>query len=231
MPSTGVHGRAGASRPRRPGNRSNFSPKRAPASTADSRRPGWLAAELTDAGAGQSLPAHRRRRVAPGHPVDRGRRCDPRLPNRVPDPAGRGVHLGSGAAGAAARVAAEEASAHGIDWIFAPMVDIARDPRWGRIAEGAGEDVFLGAALARARVRGFQAADLASGRRVAACPKHYVGLWRGRGRPRLQHGRSFGAQPARGTPAALQGRLRRRGGQRDELVQRDRRRAGHGATP
>ncbi len=54
------------------------------------------------------------------------------------------------------------------------MVDIARDPRWGRIAEGAGEDPFLGAAMARARVRGFQATDLASGRRVAACPKHYV---------------------------------------------------------
>jgi beta-glucosidase len=74
----------------------------------------------------------------------------------------------------AARVAAEEASAHGVDWIFAPMVDVARDPRWGRVAEGAGEDVFLNAAMARARVRGFQAADLASGRRVAACPKHYV---------------------------------------------------------
>ncbi|MEN9935775.1 MAG: hypothetical protein RLZZ387_2354 [Chloroflexota bacterium] len=74
----------------------------------------------------------------------------------------------------ASRVAAEEASAHGIDWIFAPMVDVARDPRWGRIAEGAGEDVFLGAEMARARVRGFQAAGLESGRRVAACPKHYV---------------------------------------------------------
>ncbi len=74
----------------------------------------------------------------------------------------------------AARVAAEEASAAGTHWIFAPMVDICRDPRWGRIAEGAGEDPFLGMALARARVRGFQAGDLASGRRIAACPKHYV---------------------------------------------------------
>lgn len=74
----------------------------------------------------------------------------------------------------AARVAAEEASAFGINWIFAPMVDIARDPRWGRIAEGAGEDAFLGSALAAARVRGFQATDLASGRRIAACPKHYA---------------------------------------------------------
>jgi beta-glucosidase len=75
----------------------------------------------------------------------------------------------------ASRVAAEEASSSGVDWIFAPMVDIARDPRWGRIAEGAGEDPFLGMAMARARVRGFQATDLTSGRKIAACPKHYVG--------------------------------------------------------
>lgn len=75
----------------------------------------------------------------------------------------------------ASRVAAEEASASGVDWIFAPMIDVARDPRWGRIAEGAGEDPFLGMAMARARVRGFQATDLTSGRRIAACPKHYVG--------------------------------------------------------
>jgi beta-glucosidase len=74
----------------------------------------------------------------------------------------------------AARVAAEEASASGVDWIFAPMVDVARDPRWGRISEGAGEDHFLGMAMAQARVRGFQAGDLISGRRIAACPKHYV---------------------------------------------------------
>lgn len=75
----------------------------------------------------------------------------------------------------AAGVAAEEAAAHGVNWIFAPMVDIGRDPRWGRVAEGAGEDPFLGMAMAVARVRGFQRGDLASGQRVAACPKHYVG--------------------------------------------------------
>ncbi|MEW5987920.1 MAG: glycoside hydrolase family 3 N-terminal domain-containing protein, partial [Chloroflexota bacterium] len=75
----------------------------------------------------------------------------------------------------ASRVAAEEASAYGVDWIFAPMVDVSRDPRWGRIAEGAGEDPFLGMAMARARVRGFQATNLTSGRRIVACPKHYVG--------------------------------------------------------
>jgi beta-glucosidase len=73
-----------------------------------------------------------------------------------------------------ARIASEEASANGTHWIFAPMVDICRDPRWGRIAEGAGEDPFLGEVLARARVRGFQAANLQSGRKIVACPKHYA---------------------------------------------------------
>jgi beta-glucosidase len=74
----------------------------------------------------------------------------------------------------AERIAAEEASTRGINWIFAPMVDIARDPRWGRIAEGSGEDPYLGSRLAEARVRGFQSANVETGRRVAACPKHYV---------------------------------------------------------
>lgn len=74
-----------------------------------------------------------------------------------------------------ARAAAEEASASGTNWIFAPMVDIARDPRWGRIAEGAGEDVFLGSAIAAARVRGFQSPTLETGRLISACVKHYVG--------------------------------------------------------
>lgn len=74
----------------------------------------------------------------------------------------------------AARIAAEDASADGTDWTFAPMVDVCRDPRWGRIAEGAGEDPVLAAAMAWARVRGFQASDLISGRKIVACPKHYV---------------------------------------------------------
>ena len=75
----------------------------------------------------------------------------------------------------ASRAAAVEASTVGINWIFAPMVDIARDPRWGRIAEGAGEDPFLGMVMARARVRGFQSGDLPGNRRISACPKHYAG--------------------------------------------------------
>ncbi len=74
----------------------------------------------------------------------------------------------------AAHIAAEEAAVSGTDWIFAPMVDVCRDPRWGRIAEGAGEDPMLGQAMARARVRGFQADDLPGGRSIVACPKHYV---------------------------------------------------------
>jgi beta-glucosidase len=74
-----------------------------------------------------------------------------------------------------ARVAAREASAAGIRWVFSPMVDIARDARWGRMTEGSGEDPFLGAALARAYVRGYQGERLSAPDSVAACPKHFVG--------------------------------------------------------
>jgi beta-glucosidase len=72
-------------------------------------------------------------------------------------------------------IAAREAAATGIDWTFAPMVDLARDPRWGRIAEGFGEDPWLGALDAAACVRGFQGTNVADPDRVAACLKHYVG--------------------------------------------------------
>jgi beta-glucosidase len=74
-----------------------------------------------------------------------------------------------------ARVAAREASASGIRWTFSPMVDIARDARWGRITEGAGEDPYLGAAVARAYVRGYQGARLDAVDSIAACAKHFVG--------------------------------------------------------
>ncbi|CCG09050.1 glycoside hydrolase family 3 N-terminal domain-containing protein [Pararhodospirillum photometricum] len=74
----------------------------------------------------------------------------------------------------AARVAAREASASGINWVFSPMVDIARDPRWGRIAEGSGEDPYLGACLAEAMVAGLQGDDLANPDSVMACVKHFV---------------------------------------------------------
>jgi beta-glucosidase len=73
-----------------------------------------------------------------------------------------------------AAVAAQEANNVGLRWTFAPMVDIARDPRWGRITEGAGEDPFLGAAFARARVRGFQGSDYGAADKILACAKHWV---------------------------------------------------------
>ena len=75
----------------------------------------------------------------------------------------------------AARVAATEAAAAGQHWTFAPMVDIARDPRWGRVMEGSGEDPYLGSRLAEARVRGFQGTDLSDKTTILACAKHYAG--------------------------------------------------------
>jgi len=74
----------------------------------------------------------------------------------------------------AARISATEASAEGIHWTFAPMVDVARDPRWGRISEGAGEDVYLGSRIAEARVRGFQGNDLKAVDTVLATAKHFA---------------------------------------------------------
>lgn len=73
-----------------------------------------------------------------------------------------------------ARIAAVEAAADGLNWTFSPMVDIARDPRWGRIAEGSGEDPYLGAEIARAMVKGYQQNDLTRDNTLAACVKHYA---------------------------------------------------------
>ncbi len=74
-----------------------------------------------------------------------------------------------------ARIAAIEASAVGINWTFAPMVDIYRDARWGRVMEGAGEDPYLGAKIGVARVKGFQGDDLTANNTIAACAKHFAG--------------------------------------------------------
>jgi beta-glucosidase len=73
-----------------------------------------------------------------------------------------------------ARIAATEATADGLDWTFSPMVDIARDPRWGRITEGAGEDPYLGSQIARAMVRGYQGEDLSRTNSLMACVKHFA---------------------------------------------------------
>jgi beta-glucosidase len=73
-----------------------------------------------------------------------------------------------------AEIAAKEASAAGIHWTYAPMVDVSRDPRWGRVAEGSGEDTFLASVIAAARVRGFQGEDLSGPERILACAKHFA---------------------------------------------------------
>ncbi|MBL7973230.1 MAG: glycosyl hydrolase, partial [Prolixibacteraceae bacterium] len=73
-----------------------------------------------------------------------------------------------------ARVAAVETAASGIQWTFAPMVDIARDARWGRFMEGSGEDPYLGSLFAAARVKGFQGEDLSASNTIAACVKHFA---------------------------------------------------------
>lgn len=75
----------------------------------------------------------------------------------------------------AAEVAAGEARMAGVDWTFSPMIDVARDPRWGRVAEGYGEDPYANAVFGAATVEGYQGDDLADNRRVAACLKHFVG--------------------------------------------------------
>ncbi len=72
------------------------------------------------------------------------------------------------------RIAAVEATAEGLNWTFAPMVDISRDPRWGRVSEGAGEDTWLGCKIAAARVRGFQGDDLRANNTLMACAKHFA---------------------------------------------------------
>ncbi len=73
-----------------------------------------------------------------------------------------------------ARIAAQEASADGLCWTFAPMVDISRDPRWGRMSEGSGEDPYLGAEIARAMVKGFQGDNLRKNNTIMACVKHFA---------------------------------------------------------
>jgi beta-glucosidase len=91
-----------------------------------------------------------------------------------PIPVGEAASWDPSLAERSAAVAAQEANNAGVRWTFAPMLDIARDARWGRITEGAGEDPFLGAAFAAARVRGFQGADYSAPDKVLACAKHWV---------------------------------------------------------
>ncbi|WP_344976511.1 beta-glucosidase BglX [Compostibacter hankyongensis] len=91
-----------------------------------------------------------------------------------PVPLGMAASWDTAAVEKAARIAAEEASADGINWVYSPMVDIARDPRWGRVMEGAGEDPRLGSLMARAYVKGYQGNDLSASHTVLACVKHFA---------------------------------------------------------
>lgn len=92
-----------------------------------------------------------------------------------PIPLGQAASFDPEVAENGARIAAEEASEHGIRWTFAPMIDIARDARWGRIAESLGEDPYLSAQMGVAMVKGFQGYDLSLPNNIAACAKHFVG--------------------------------------------------------
>jgi beta-glucosidase len=93
----------------------------------------------------------------------------------APIPLGQAAAWSPEVVRAAAQVAAHEASADGIRWTFTPVLDIARDPRWGRIAEGFGEDPYLCSVLAKAAIEGFQGEDLTNPESVLACAKHYIG--------------------------------------------------------
>ena len=91
-----------------------------------------------------------------------------------PIPLGEAASFDPVLAEATAHAAANESAAAGVKWTFAPMLDITRDPRWGRVAEGAGSDPYLGSVLGAARVRGFQGSDYSQRDRVAATAKHWV---------------------------------------------------------
>ncbi len=92
-----------------------------------------------------------------------------------PIPLGQAATFDTDVAKEGARIAAREASAEGVNWTFAPMIDISRDARWGRIAESCGEDTYLASEMARAMVRGFQGDTLSDPTSIGACAKHFVG--------------------------------------------------------
>ena len=127
----------------------------------------------------------------------------------------------------AARTAAEETTKEGIRWTFAPMVDIARDPRWGSVAESLGEDPYLVSQLAAAMVRGFQGKALDDATSVAACAKHFAGYGA------AEAGRDYNSAWIPeillrvGLPAAVSGRAGCRRGQFHDCLQYAERRAGY----
>jgi beta-glucosidase len=122
-------------------------------------------------------------------------------------------------------MAAEEASTAGVRWFYSPMVDISRDPRWGRTVEGAGEDPYLGAAMARAYIRGYQGDDLSKPGSVAASVKHFAAYGAAEaGREYNTTDMSEITSPP-GLPASLPGRCRGRRSHGHERLQLPQRRA------
>jgi beta-glucosidase len=158
-----------------PGPDSNTGPQ-AEAAGLDQVRKGWVGSYLGVTGAArtcqyQHVAVEQSRLGIPllfGYDVIHGYRTI------FPQSLGEAATFDPEAVGNAAHIAAVEASAHGVNWTFAPMVDIARDPRWGRISEGSGEDPYLGSAMAAARVRGFQGEKLGEDGTVLATAKHFV---------------------------------------------------------
>lgn len=118
------------------------------------------------------------REITPGYPPDIRYGCGAWLRNNFPIPLGLSCSWDMDAIRKSARIAATEASADGISWTFSPMVDISRDPRWGRVSEGNGEDPFLGGAIAKAMVSGYQGVDLNNQLKrndeIMACVKHFA---------------------------------------------------------
>ena len=122
-----------------------------------------------------------------------------------PIPLAQGSSFDPAVAGADATVSAKEARRSGIHWTYAPMMDVTHEPRWGRIAEGYGEDPYLATKLAVSKVRGYQGDDYSSPDRARRVRQALRRLRRSGRRPRLQHRRRLAAAAAQLLPAAVQG--------------------------
>ena len=130
---------------------------------------------LVDPAAINELPAHRGRAVAAAHPDPVRLRHDPRLPDDLPDPArARRAASTRTSRKTDATIGARESATVGLKQIYSPMVDVSHEPRWGRIAEGGGEDPYLGSAMAAARVKGAQGRDYSQADKVVTSVKHYA---------------------------------------------------------
>ncbi len=152
-------------------------PKGLPASAKEQIRKGrwgsfFNAGTLAEKAEAQRLAVHESRL---GIPILYGQDVIHGFATEFPIPLGESASWDPELVRQAARIAAREASAEGIHWAFAPMMDIARDPRWGRIAESLGEDPYLAGLMAAAVVRGYQGDALDRPDSLAACAKHYVG--------------------------------------------------------